>query len=879
MRTSQIALALLIYGLAAQSVNAQVPSETILSRTKPQGEPRAEQNKAEKLLQHGLYLSDLYNWAAARPYLAEAKQLLQASTGKRNALYAELAVIRAGGERAPLPELSYRLAQQLATNPILQSDKELRMFCFVVKGELDGEIDSATMRRDWNEVSTLAQQTGNAKWQYRAQGQLGFADFYDGDLPGAQKNVAEALIGATTINDVGGQIFYLSATAEGLVGQGMNEQALQYATRAIALADATPDAGYPIIAEKARLIALVQMGDTAKAKAELGKALAQAKRERSYAQMADLNATAGQIARIEKKIPSAIAYLTEALRDASQVDGRKVIAGFQSEISDLYRLTGNLEKAQEFANDAAISAQRFGLVPMIPRSLQALADTQIAQHKYMEADQTLDRAGAVQDAMIETADSDLGKRALIKGANNLYAKHFALIAEHSDNKAKAFSVVEQARGRVMADLLMSGSKTSPDAIADERKIAQLRLRLMTATSIPEVDRLREAIFLAEQSRSIIPQISILKSKEHRTITLTQLQHNLTPSEAVLEYVVDDPASYCFVITRTQYRIVKLPGRQTISPAVAAYLKEVNAKRAARSEAHKLYEILLRPIPESVSQERLVIIRDGPLHLVPFDALVSADNQYVVESHIVSYAPSATTFFLLRTLVRPQDQPHGVVAVGGIPYNHSGLKQSAVTRGFSDSGLSDLPTSEEEARAAVEALPDPSNVLLVGDEATETAFKKSINHRVIHLAVHAIANPEQPDRAALVLLSDPSNGEDGFLETSEIVQLQLNADLVVLSACNTAVGPIEGEEGIATLARSFLLAGARTVVSTLWPIEDDTTRYLMKSFYVSLARSKSAPEALRVAKKKMLETFGSDQALPYYWAGFTVEGLAAPPAEH
>ena len=133
-----------------------------------------------------------------------------------------------------------------------------------MKGEIDGEIDSAAMRRDWNEVISLARGLRDEKWQHRAQGQLGFADFYDGDLPNAQKNVAEALIGATTINDVGGEIFYLSATATGLVTQGMNDQALLYADKAIALAKATPDAGYPMIAEKARLLALVNSGQTAR---------------------------------------------------------------------------------------------------------------------------------------------------------------------------------------------------------------------------------------------------------------------------------------------------------------------------------------------------------------------------------------------------------------------------------------------------------------------------------------------------------------------------------------------------------------------------------------------------------------------------------------
>ncbi len=840
--------------------------------------PLFAQDTPETLLQRGLYFSDLYNWVAARPYLVKAKQLFETSGDKRNALYAELAAIGAGAVRLPLPELSYKLAQELAANPMLQSDKELRMFCLAVKGEIDGDIDSVAMRRDWTEVSSLAQELGNAKWQYRALGQLGFADFYDGNLPGAQKNVAEALIGATTIKDIGAQIFYLSTTATGLVTQGMNDQALQYADRAIALADATPDAGFPIIAEEARLMATVNLGRTDEAKAELKKVLARAEVQNTHTQMAELNATAAKIARLQNDIPGAIPYMNEALRHALAVDARNDIPGYQSELSDLYRLSGNLSKAETLANEAATSAQSVGLVPLIPKVLHILAEVQIDQHKYTEADHTYDRAAAIQDLMIGNANSELGKTALIKGAGDLYAKHFALIAEHSDNTARGFAILEQVRGRIMTDLLTSGAETSPDAVAAEKKIAELRLKLMAAHSDRDIEQLRDAIFLVEQSRSINPEISILKAKEHQTITLPQLQGSLSPLEVVLEYVVDDPASYCLIITRKDYRIAKLAGKRTISPAVAAYLREVKAKHAARAEAHKLYQLLLDSIPEAQNKEQLVIVRDGQLHLVPFDALVDIHDRYVVESKTVVYAPSATSFFLLRTAARPKNPNPGLIAVGGVPYDHSGLKQSAVTRGFSDAHLSDLPGSRDEARAAVEALPNRFNTLLVDNKATETAFKKAINHRMFHLAVHAIVNEARPDRAALVLLSDPLNGEDGFLQTSEIVQLPLNADLVVLSACDTAVGPVGGEEGISTLSRAFLLAGARTVVSTLWSIDDDTTLYLMKRFYAELARKRPVPYALRIAKKSMLNTFGPTKALPYYWAGFTLEGLAPTPVE-
>ena len=346
-----------------------------------------------------------------------------------------------------------------------------------------------------------------------------------------------------------------------------------------------------------------------------------------------------------------------------------------------------------------------------------------------------------------------------------------------------------------------------------------------------------------------------------------MQNNLSPSEALLEYVVDEPASYCLAITHATIGIVKLPGKQALSSLVLTYLRKLKAKERADDEARHLYDVLVGGVTGLQGAKQLIIVRDGELHLVPFDALVERSGRYVVESRAVTYAPSATSFVLLRMSSPRKSSAQGLLAVGGVPY------QQSATR------LTDLPSSRDEALAAAAALPNRANTLLLGSEATETAFKKSMNHRIIHLAVHAVTNEGRPDRAAFVLLSDPQHGEDGFLYPSEIVQLPLDADLVVLSACDTAVGPVEGEEGISTLARAFLLAGARTVVSTLWTIDDDSTLYLMKVFYAELGRHRSAPEALRIAKKKMLQDFGPRKAVPYYWAGLTLEGFAPLPSGH
>jgi CHAT domain-containing protein len=740
----------------------------------------------ETLLQRGLYFSDLYNWRAALPYFTKSQQMFEAAGDKRNALYARLGAIRAGAEPAPLPKLSYMLHQEIAANPLLQSDKELRMFCLIVKGDFDGESDTPAMRRDWTEVESLAQGLGNTKWQYRAQGQLGFADFYDGDLPGAQRNVAQALIGATKTGDIGGQIFYLSTTASGLVLQGMNDQANQYASRAIAIADANPDAGYPIIAHQARLSAMVQLGQVAAAQEELKKLLARPEAQASDDQLSGLNSTAAQIARSQGDMPGAISYLNEALRHSEIVGDTHAIPDFQSELSDLYRLTGNLSQAEVLARRATESAQAGGYIPQIPKLLNVLAQIQVSRKEYAEADQTYGRAATIQDVMIGNADSALGKTALIKGVGDLYEKHFGLIAEHFADPVKAFTVVERARGRVMTDLLMSGDKTSPESLATEKNLARLRLQLTEAHSDKDIQKVRDQIFLAEQFRSVTPEVSILKAREHQVITSRQLQDSLSNSEALLEYVVDDPVSYCLVITRTSMRIVKLPGKQELSSLVITYLNKLKGKERADDEARHLYDVLLGGLPGLQSAKQFIIVRDGQLHLVPFDALVEPSGRYVVESRTVVYAPSATSFFLLRTAANHKSSARGLLAVGGVPYQQTGIK------------LGDLPSSRDEAVDAASALPNPSNTLLLGKEATETAFKKSLNHRIIHLAVHAITNNTSPDRAALILLSDAEHGEDGFLYPSEIVQLPLNADLVVLSACDTAVGPVEGEEGISTL---------------------------------------------------------------------------------
>ena len=469
----------------------------------------------------------------------------------------------------------------------------------------------------------------------------------------------------------------------------------------------------------------------------------------------------------------------------------------------------------------------------------------------------------------------LDKTAFIKAASGLYAQHFCLIAQHFNDPAKAFSIIEQVRGRVATDLLMAGSRTPAKAEEAERELSALRLELMSARSTAQVRAIRDQIFMAEQRRWVTPDLSILKIRSRETFGINQVQRSLNASTLLLEYVMSEPRSYCLAISHKQARIIPLAAEDRISALVEAYRKAVKAKQTAYNEGSQLYNALLQSIPEVQRNETLVIVRDGPLYLVPFDGLADPSGRYVVEKHTVVYAPSATAYCLLaQQEERSQKFPRQLLAVGGIPYNNTELEKATLMRGYSAHDVTLLPGSKREVLAAAAAIHDPSDTLLIGSDATKYAFEheRLAQYRLIHLAVHGFADPEHPNRSALVLLSDPAAGEDGFLEASEIVQLRIKADLAILSACDTAVGPVEGEEGIATLARAFLLAGAKSVVSTLWSIDDTYSFVLMKQFYEHLASGKPPAYALAEAKRDMLRPWGS-RAVPYYWAGFIFEGPA------
>jgi len=841
-------------------------------------QPQTTADDPDVLFKKALHLGDLYNWADAATMFTEAEQLYSARGDNRNALYAHLGRIRSTMEQLSLPELSEELGAELDKNPLLQSDKELRLFCLMVLGDIDGEIDAAPMRRDWEAALKLAQELGDKKLENRASGELGFALFLEGDMASARQKVAAALVGAMMFGDIGAQIRYLAAVGYAYMHLGSYDDALGYFDKALKIAAANPDAGYQFVVNEGRLQAFRGMGKLDGAEQLANEIIAEARASQKHVKETQALITAGTVENTKGDEAEAIDDFEAAIDLAQKGHFPRLLADAQFYLEDIYRKKGDLPKAESLATAAAESTQNSGDLYLLPLRLQSLAQLQASQGRYTEASQTYDRASDVLDVMIGNVRSAAGKIGLINAMSSVYAEHFALVADHLNDTAKAFSVLERARGRVTTELLMSGKPPeSPEELEIEKQISRLNLELAKAKSAEQVHQIRDKIFLAEEARWVTPASGAWKSQPWQTIPLEHIQEALTTNELVLEYVMAQPHSYCLAIARDFARIVPLADRESIESAVIAYLKTLKTKGTSKLQAASLYKALLRDIPDVSKKERLTIVPDGRLHLLPFDALVDGGSRYLVSSHTVTYAPSATSLYLL-TSAPQQTAQHTLLGIGGIPYEQNTEPTKLATlRGYISSPLVNLPASKQEVLAARAAFPSDSDIVLLGPSATKSAFEHSglDQHSIIHLAVHGIANEKHPERAALILLSDSSSGDDGILEASDIVHLHTNADLVVLSACDTAVGRLQGEEGIANLSLAFQLAGAKTVVSTLWSIEDTTALYLMKRFYAHLAQKDTVAHALTAAKRDMLKTYGT-QAVPYYWASFKLEGPGGLP---
>ena len=428
----------------------------------------------------------------------------------------------------------------------------------------------------------------------------------------------------------------------------------------------------------------------------------------------------------------------------------------------------------------------------------------------------------------------------------------------------------------------------------ETDVASLQLRLMQTKDAGEREQLLDQLVEYERRLGLAWTRGDAPYQRFpvQPVALGRLQESLEAGEVLVEYVLDEPKSFCLSVTRNSAYARVLPaGRKEIDKVTQEFIDEVRSKESAIEPAKQLYSFLIRSVPETSTATRLILAPDGVLNLLPFEALRDVQGQYLLKSHVISYVPSGTILDMLRRTKDQQFAPMPLLAVGDVAYENQGgagrkmpppvTVRGRMERGIADLsgiGLHDLPQTREEVREIGKVV-GADAVLLLGKDATETAFKRQPldQFRILHLAVHGFADTQYPERSALVLGADPKSGDDGLLQVREIIRLRLNAELTTLSACDSGVGKLQGQEGVSNLVEAFLVAGSKSVVASLWNVDDASTSALMEDFYKRLAQGEPTSSALRNAKLDLLARFG-DQESPYYWAAFISVGETFAPIQ-
>jgi CHAT domain-containing protein/tetratricopeptide (TPR) repeat protein len=581
------------------------------------------------------------------------------------------------------------------------------------------------------------------------------------------------------------------------------------------------------------------------------------------------------------------------------------------ELGTAYDRLGDPDQAIGYFAESLKIARRIGAPGLVAEALYRWALLDRKRERFEEALDKIGEAVRLVESLRSGVEADDLRTSFFASKRDYYELYIDLLVRlyqrHPEGPylRDALAASERARARGLLDLLAVGKIELQQGIAPElrRRETELSSRLswildqvsqspLEGSWEPKIRQTEEEMGQFESEvRDQFPQYAGLRFPA--PLDLGGTQQLLGEDTALLEYFVGREGSALFVVTREGLAAYPLPPAAEISSRVQGVRSLVERPAGLdlsefRRQSAKLYQLLLGPAREVLAHKHsLLIAADGPLYVLPFEVLLKDEDRgrplpqlsYLLTDHAVSYVPSASVLRGLRE-AKHDEEPGGLAPKAFVafadPVSGPGPQpspESPMARGIAAPSGSSLPRliySAQEVKEIAQLFQADQVKVYVGQEATkENVLGNPLveGAQRVHFATHGYVDEVRPELSALILT--PSAGsQNGNLTVADIFNMRLRADLVVLSACKTAMGKEVSGEGMVGLTRAFLYAGARTLVVSLWPVVDRTTADLMQSFYRSLGKAASKAEALRQAKLGMIR---AGQADPYLWAPFILSG--------
>ena len=756
---------------------------------------------------------------------------------------------------------------------------------------------SLKIREGLNDTFGILSSLGNIGVVYSAQGNYAKAlDYYRRSLAMSEAQDDKEGI-AITLGNIG--VLHRK--------QGEYAQALDYYRRGLAVSEAIHDKVG--IAQMVNNIGTVhlQQGEYVQALDFYRRSLAMREESGDKHGTSHTMMAIGVIHTAQGNYAQALEYYQKSLAIKEAIGDRNGVANVLFHIGTYHRKQGHDSQALDFAERAAALARETGDRAIL---WSARVNAGLAHRALNQADQArtaFEEAISVIEAMRgQVAGGEQSQQRFFEDKLSPYHAMVDLLVARN-NPTEALIFTERSKARALLDLLHGGRVNIVKAMTAREQEQERALRgelISLNTQVtragqqdkPDQARLGELNSLREKARLNYEAFQTSLYAAHPELRVQRGEAQVLKAEeisalapdagtALLEYVVTEDVTYLFTVARAaggaaaEVRVSTLPiKRAELARQVEDFRRQLAARDLGfRASAVKLHDLLLKPAAAQLrGKTNLVIAPDDTLWDLPFQALLTGANRFLIEEAAVAYAPSLT---VLREVTRRRKESADTSAATLLALGNPLLGRETARRAapaLRDGKLDPLPETEQEVKALKLLYGMSRSKVYVGAEAREDRVKSEAGQAsILHLATHGVLNNASPMYSHLAFAEGGAD-EDGLLEAWELMQLDLKADLVVLSACETARGRVGAGEGMIGLSWAMFIAGVPSIVVSQWKVESAGTRDLMVNFHRALiappaaGREKPAKsEALRQAALKLLKN--PETSHPFYWAGFVLVG--------
>lgn len=611
------------------------------------------------------------------------------------------------------------------------------------------------------------------------------------------------------------------------------------------------------------------------------------------AKLVDVAIAAGQglavVFTTKHDFPNALKAINHSLELARRVNAKAREVELLWRAAQTYYAMGNYEESAAIAERALTLARSLRLPKLTYLAATALGEAYAADRKFELAITTLKEAiNQVEEMRDQVAGRQESRQLFFENKLGPYHKLVELLTKQG-NVFEALLYAERAKGRLLLESVRRNTRDLQNVLSPAEKVELERLHDRVLAVYQRIQSTSGNGPTGELNKELEAARSEFASFEKRLVTAhPELLLRAGPAQpltdaslnslvradgiAYLEYVSARDHIGIFTLKRNgvtqghELRYLRLPVN---AEELRRKVREFHSALAERSPGYvpmgrELYRLLIEPVASELQNVNTIcIIPDEFLWTLPFQALTTTRGTYFIQEYALYYAPSLSALNEMTLRSRQQSSNESLLAFGN-PIIDQKLRQD----------LHPIPETQTEVVSIAAAVRTRMKNVFVGHEADEKTFKAlAPQYATIHLATHGVLNSRHPLNSYLLLTkTDDETENDGLLQAREIIDMHLDADLAVLSACETGNGRISPGEGVIGMSWAFLVAGARSVVVSQWRVNSASTSQLMKNFYDALGRHKdlkgpNKSQALRDASLYLLKD--RRYRHPFYWAGFVL----------